>query len=358
MIAPAFPTVRLFYRNTMARELIDKSPAHRQIFEVVLNRLAAYFGGRDPYLDELTDDAVKGVMARLLQEGHSRATCNQTRTYLLEIMRFAMRPGQRKLRKHEIDVQKYKEIRNDPRAWTTGQVTAILAAAREVAGIIPGLDRDGTALAPLAARLFWTALLLVIYDSGLRITATMRLVWDDVDFLARALWVRAETQKQRAAQYLDLSEETFAALDAIRTPDRDLVFPWPWDRNVANWPTLDKHYRRILQAAGLPIGRGDLFHRIRRTNASYIKAAGGNPTERLGHSSEAITRRYLDPSIAQSARQSELLPRPSENPPVRASSRFSPAVLWPAGAPALVNTASTMDEDWAPPIGGKQRLLF
>ena len=88
-------------------------------------------------------------MAKLLQEGHSPATCNQTRAHLLAVMHYAME--ERKLRKHQIKVRKYKESRTCPHAWNHSQVSAILDAARLAAGAIPGLDRDGSALAPLAA---------------------------------------------------------------------------------------------------------------------------------------------------------------------------------------------------------------
>ena len=355
MIAPAFPTVRVFYRNTMARELIDKSPAHRQIFEVVLNRLATYFGGRDPYLDELTDDAVKGVMAKLLQEGRSRATCNQTRRYLLEIMRFAMQPGQRKLRKHTIDVKKYKEIRNDPRAWTCSQVTAILAAARQVAGNIPLLDRDGSALAPLAARLFWPALLLVIYDSGLRITATMRLVWEDVDFVARALGASgdAETAGRAIPRPLgrdirgfgsDSRAQAGIGLSLALGPERrqlanlgQALPPHPacgWDADRPRRP-VSPHPPYECQ---LYQGRRGQSH-------------GSTGTfERGGHTG-------ISGPVHRPIGQAERIAASSGLGSL--SRRFAPAVRWPAGEPALVNVASTMDEDqYLPPLTGKQRLLF
>ena len=76
--------------------------------------------------------------------------------------------------------------------------------------------------------------------------------------------------------------------------------------------TLIRHYRDILRRAGLPSDAKDLFHKIRKTTASYIKAAGGNPTDRLGHSSDQVTKAYLDPRIAQPPRAVNLLPRPIE----------------------------------------------
>jgi integrase len=44
-------------------------------------------------------------------------------------------------------------------------------------------------------------------------------------------------------------------------------------------------------------GTGSLFHRIRKSTASYIRLNGGNATLQLGHSSMAITERYYDPRI-------------------------------------------------------------
>ena len=39
------------------------------------------------------------------------------------------------------------------------------------------------------------------------------------------------------------------------------------------------------------------IHRIRRSTASYIKAAGGDAPSQLGHSSSTVTARYFDPRI-------------------------------------------------------------
>jgi len=52
-----------------------------------------------------------------------------------------------------------------------------------------------------------------------------------------------------------------------------------------------------LAAAGLPTDRRSKFHRIRRTVASAVAEAGGNPSEALDHASPKTTKRYLDPRI-------------------------------------------------------------
>ncbi len=398
MIAPAELTYRQLFRQSYTREKLAKRKnggrASVPIYETCLNRFAQFFADRDPWISEGTDAAVRGTMLMLRDQGRSPATCNQTRRCLLSLIRFAM--ARKKLRRRQIEVEPFEEPGTCPRAWKSREFFAILHAAAEVEGVIRAMDADGRELGEMPARLFWTALLLLIYDSGLRISAAMALRWDNVDWETSAVWVAAATQKQNAEQYLDLSPQTMAALRAIAEPARQKLFPWPYDRQpwnrVQNWPALNRGFRAIIAAAGLPVPRGQakLFHRIRRTTASYCKAAGGNPTERLGHSSAAVTQRYLDPSICGQARISALLPRPGQDlPPERrpradppagfsltaaastpptespvpaATGRIAeaarPGILWPALPLAdLITQADTLD-DWRPPIGGRQKLLF
>jgi integrase len=140
----------------------------------------------------------------------------------------------------------------------------------------------------------------------------MALRWEHFDAAQGLILAMAETQKQLADQLLPVSPQTVAALEAIRG-DRPEIFPWPYDRWAKGWnyPTLHRRFRRLLKAAGLPATRKDQFHSIRRTTASYIKAAGGDATWQLGHSGPKVTEVYYDPRIVQRARQVDLLPRPS-----------------------------------------------
>ena len=83
---------------------------------------------------------------------------------------------------------------------------------------------------------------------------------------------------------------------------------WPWDSSE-HW--LYKTYKRMLKSARLPVGRGDAFHRMRRSVASHMAAGGFDATEALGHSSSAITKKsYLDPTIVGVAVPSQVLFRP------------------------------------------------
>lgn len=289
-------TLREFFQQTYAPlKLTASSEPTRDQYRVALNHLHRS-AGRDVGVSELTDDLVAECMAGLIKLGRSPAMVNKTRIHLLAIWRYAKRRG---LIAELPDVDRVREPKRVPKAWTINQIAAILHSARQEAGLI----------CEIAASHWWQALLSVLYDTGLRISATMVLQWDGFDEHGRTLLVPAETQKQNADQLPALSDDSIDALLAIRGP-RPLIFPWPYDRGGPQWPTLCCHLRRILARAGLPTTRKDLFHKFRKTHASYIKRAGGDPTEQLGHSSQQVTAAYLDPQICRRRRQVDLLPRP------------------------------------------------
>src|SRR5690606_29888167 len=61
-----------------------------------------------------------------------------------------------------------------------------------------------------------------------------------------------------------------------------------------NQPSLYHPMRRLLCDAGLPSDRSRLFHCLRRYHATQVELMGGNAQRSLDHSSESVTRRYID----------------------------------------------------------------
>ncbi len=163
-----------------------------------------------------------------------------------------------------------------------------------------------------AAR-FWIALILTLYDTGLRIDAAMSLRQDRFDAAELALLAAEDTQKQGADQCVGVRRKTACALAAIRTADPRL-FAWPFDQvakgdRKSNWATLRRHFKKfILGPAGLPIDCDKPFQRFRRTSATQIKKAGGDATEQLGHSSPAVTDLYLDAEELGASRGCDRMP--------------------------------------------------
>ena len=294
-------TREFFVSQYEVLKLAAATDGTRENYVTALNHLRDFRGGKDPLLQELDEEMLAGGMARLLKEGRSPATANSFRRHIMAIWRYAKKRG------FVADVPEVDPVRQPkrvPRAKLISEIGRILQAASREPGFV----------GQVPARWWWTALVLLIYDTGLRISAVMALRWEHFDPVAATIFADADTQKQDADQLLPLSPQTIAALEHLRGDD-PLMFPWPYDHWGRQWPTLNRRFRRILRRAGLPATRKDLFHSLRKSTASYLKAGGGDPTWQLGHSSQQVTIVYLDPRIVKPPRQVDLLPRPKQPPP-------------------------------------------
>lgn len=251
------------------------------------------FLARPAVLADLNDATVSRLLTWCREQGLSPRSANKLRDQLLAIWRFACRKGTLSVWP---DVEPEPEPVRIPQAWTPQQLDALFAEIRKCEGWI----------GKLKASLWWHALHLVLFDTAERIGAVRQLTWDNVDLATG--WVRfpAETRKGgRHDRAYRIDQETIEALKLIQLPWRADVFTWPYDAAY-----LYVRYRRLLVRAGLPADRMSKFHRMRRTTASMFEAAGGNASELLGHSSRAVTRKYLDPRLIQAPQAIDKLPRP------------------------------------------------
>ena len=187
--------------------------------------------------------------------------------------------------------------RRDPICWDVEQLERLFETVKQVQGDYCGIPASD----------WWTALLMVLWDTAERIDAPLNIEWDRFDLVGRWVTIPAELRKGKTADKTHrLHPDTIDALKAISRPVRDKVFPWPFSRS-----SLWRVYGLILSAAHLPSDRKRKFHCIRRSVASHFEAAGGNATTLLGHSSRAVTERsYLDPRIVPRQQAADVLFRP------------------------------------------------
>ncbi len=158
--------------------------------------------------------------------------------------------------------------------------------------------------------------------TGMRSGELLGLRWKDVDLERGSIAVLQsltrgksgglelkQPKTQRSRRSIALSANDVVALKAHRKiqltmrmgasewTDNDLVFP-----NAKGGPThpnsLTRHFRALIERGQLPVIR---FHDLRHTAATLMLSAGEHPkvvSERLGHSSIAITMdRYSHVSI-------------------------------------------------------------
>ncbi len=285
---------KFFYDWYVPRRLPGARPNTLRLYEVLFRHLDKFLG-REPLVSDLTEETVARFL-RAMADGRAPRTVNKCRDQLLALARFACAKG---LLREVPDCMALPEPKRLPDYWEVGELGSLLSAAGSVRGEICGLP----------AVYWWRSLFLLLFDTGLRISAMMHLPQRCVDLDGRWILATAETQKQFADQRLRFSEQTRTTLLRIWLPTRELLFPWPFDVG-----TLYNRLSGILRAAGLPCDRRCKFQKLRRTNANLGRKHGGalgfDPCAQLGHSSDAVTREfYLSPE--SSVQAADVLPRPT-----------------------------------------------
>lgn len=231
--------------------------------------------GRPAELKDLTDLVVSTHLATLLASGKRPAGVNKERSQLLALWNLAAR---KKYVDEFPEVRAVPEPEVIPVAWSIEELWRLRISCNYVPG-----DYDG-----VPANKWWLALHCVLWATGERISATMRMKFsaisgDSITFPAEDRKGSTKANVCRVQPYVN------DAIDAIRKPERAIVFPWPHSETY-----LYRVYGIILKRAELDTSSRSKFHRMRRSHATHLKIAGGDPTQSLGHASPQTTEAYLD----------------------------------------------------------------
>jgi integrase len=189
-------------------------------------------------------------------------------------------------------IPRVPNIRRVPRAWSLDEFKRLY----EIANCLPG--RIGVQL----ARIWWPSLIGTAYHTRSRIGALLKVRWQDLDLRTGILVLRAENTKTCKEQIFKLPDYVLRKIEAMKWPERDLVWEWPHCRRYF----FNYFRKKILRPAQLEPAAGErfgLFHKIRRTSASLAALHGGIGAAQtlLGHASARITiEHYIDPRIALS----------------------------------------------------------
>lgn len=260
-------------------------------YRIQLNHLAEFLS-REPTLDDLSDENLSAFLD-WLAEKRSAPTANKGYWCLVALWRRANDLG---FVPNRPTVQPLPEPEQIPFAWLVEEMQALIRVCGVAGGEIGGIP----------ARLWWPALHWTIWSTGERIGAVLAVPKSHCNLSRAELYVPSNFRKgRRKPRLYPLLPQAVNLLRQFDDVDRQLLFPFPFDRT-----TLYNRYKRILKAAGLPTDRKCKFHKIRRSVASYIEAAGGNATDWLDHSGRRVTRRsYLDPRICGENNAARLLPQ-------------------------------------------------
>lgn len=260
--------------------------------EIAMRRLSKQLAHAVMLVD-LSDEMIREHQAWMLDDGYSPKTVNGACASLLAVWRFAY---QLRMVSELPRVSRIREYRRLPVAWKMDEFERLLEATktrRGMYGLVP-------------ANQWWRALLLVVYDTAIRCRAVLGIERSHLDIETGWLLVPAENMKARVEQRFRLSEQTLEAIRLIWLPSRRMLFP----HKNRNW--FHQNYGRLLEAAGLPRTSRDQLHKIRRTTASIVAKEEGiaAAVRLLGHSTETVTKNYIDPTFISTHEVVDALPRP------------------------------------------------
>lgn len=291
MICAASPTL-LAYLDHYAALRPGLRPASLAQYRIAVRRLDAW-AGRQVRLAELCPELM-GRWLRSMASGCA-VTANSKARQVKTLWRAAADEGHCEPPRR---LARLPETERVPKAWTIEEVNRLVAACRNAR---PDYWPNGQRPA-----LWWPAIVVTVYWTGARVGAVLAARTSECDLTQGVLaLVEPKTRKARLHR---LPAKCVQALQPLYDPARELLFPWPYTRRV-----LWRQFRRLVEAAGLPAAKGNhnLFHKLRRTHASYAAARGGLAlaAASLGHSSAALTlKHYVDPRIYRQPSAADVLP--------------------------------------------------
>jgi integrase len=290
-------TLLEFVTNSYVPSRLNLSDDAAEQVVVTVRRLNA-FAKRQIEPSELSVELFLAWMKSLSANGQAAATINSKRSHLICIWRAAHAEGLAPKPPKKSKLPRKREPRRLPNSWTIAQMETIVGNCRSVKG---RFRFSGILKADFLASMVYFQ-----YDTATRLAANLAVRCSDINLETGLVYLRWESAKTGIEQVHWLSPETLDAISSIWDPSREYVWPWGPNRNGL-WSTL----RAVLKASHLPFDRRCLFHRFRRTTATMMagKVGMSAAAAALGHTSEAMTKRYVDPSNLLATRPIDVLPR-------------------------------------------------
>jgi site-specific recombinase XerD len=239
------------------------------------------FLGRPSTLDDLCDL----TMSRYLDHRcamRSVFTAEKERSQLFAMWRCA---ADRRMIEFRPTLQVTQMPTRIPTAWSLDQLRQLVATAKVAKGNIGDVP----------ARVFWPALILVLWQCAERIGAVMSCT--KADYVRPRLLVRAEYRKGGKRDKLyTFTDSVCDLLDVLAaTGPSEHLFYWPKNREYM-WSLFGK----LIQQSGIPSQKKARFHQLRRSAATFFTASGGDAVALLDHSNPKTTKAYLDPRFIDS----------------------------------------------------------
>jgi integrase len=152
---------------------------------------------------------------------------------------------------------------------------------------------------------WWRALLVTVYNTGLRRRTLLGLRMEYIDWEGRRIVIPPRDIKSGRGHVAYLNDTTLEHLRRIRT-NREFVFEWPGSqRQMYLW------WHRLQTEAGIPWKEHFGLHDIRRTTATRLWEFSPQAAQlALGHAGQDVTIRHYVQGRGIVQRAVDALPQP------------------------------------------------
>jgi integrase/recombinase XerC len=260
--------------------------AYRKDLERFLQFLAVDFLSQKPTAirpESVDALAIRSFLASQARNGLGRQSQARSLSALRSLLRFACREGIL-IRNPAEGVRSPKQTSSLPRHLRPGEVENLLEAAE---GDEPLVRRD-------------SAILELLYASGLRVSELAGLDWPDLDLEARTLRVMGKGGKERMVPFGQPAAQALArwleVWEGVRksTPARQEPIFLNYRGTRLSARSVGRIVDRYVEKAALAAGVHP--HTLRHTFATHLLEGGADLRtiqELLGHSSLSTTQRYV-----------------------------------------------------------------
>jgi integrase len=134
-------------------------------------------------------------------------------------------------------------------------------------------------------------------NTGLRESELMTLDWKDINFFGKYIVTNTKSRNVEGKPHIVYMNKVVYAILLRRYKKAGK----PLSGKVWKHRNMSKSFKSALKAAGIDRVRGQLFHLLRHTTASYILNSGGDikrVKEQLNHSDIKMSDKYAHPNLS------------------------------------------------------------
>lgn len=239
-------------------------------------------------VEDLNQKTITGFIQARRLAGRAESTIERESNKMMTLWRWAAAEGLTEAPRIRIE----KAQVDTPVCFLRHELKALFKAVRRYDRSIGGVSGD----------VFLLALLCTLWDTAERIGAVRAINRCDFDvargpwYWPRRGWVTIRHRKRSGKTLVrPLRRSTTKHIRALLA-QTDAKQPFA----IVDRSAVYQHLDRVLERAGLPVDRKHKFHCIRRSHASYLKRAGGDVQDSLGHlDPQTAPLRYYDPRVTR-----------------------------------------------------------